>query len=202
MADWCSLIQQAFIARHMLDRHSYHAGPLSSCTEPECANDIIRLRSFLAGRSRPNRAALVAYRQGERYRLQRRFRKAMTPTASGPERWAAAKLASNLATEERDFLVRLRALGRGRDRAAGTCVGGNTDLWYEKLFLQYLRIKTAVFGLLVHRPGERGLNNFVDHFKQIKVYAPESALLRPAAHVEPGLRVHSVERRVAPDAWP
>jgi hypothetical protein len=79
---------------------------------------------------------------------------------------------------------------------------GTPDALFELLFLRYLRIKTTLFGLLVHSPGERGLKNFIGHFKQIKVYAPESGFLRPSEFAEPGLDVKAVERRVAPDDWP
>ena len=66
---------------------------------------------------------------------------------------------------------------------------------------QYLRVKTALFGLLVHPPGKRGLKQFLDHFQQIKIYAPEAGLMKPAAPNEPGLQVDATEYRVAPDAW-
>jgi adenosine deaminase len=72
---------------------------------------------------------------------------------------------------------------------------------YETLFVQYLRVKTAVFRLLVHAPGEDGLENFLPHFQQIKVYAPEADVLRPRPPNEPGLTIKGTEYRVAPDAW-
>ena len=75
------------------------------------------------------------------------------------------------------------------------------DEEYEILLLQYLRVKAALFGLLVHPPGRRGLRQFLDHFQQIKVYAPEADRMQPPAPNEPGLRVHATEYRVAPDAW-
>ena len=71
------------------------------------------------------------------------------------------------------------------------------DPSYETLFLQYLRVKTALFGLLVHPPGEHGLKKFLDHFQQIKVYAPESDEMRPGFPHEPQLKVSATEYRVA-----
>ncbi|HEX2093039.1 MAG TPA: hypothetical protein VHG28_11580 [Longimicrobiaceae bacterium] len=202
MGEWCDLIQQAFIARHVLDRHAYHAGPLSSCSDRECMEGAIRLRHFTSGRSRLGYSAAAYPWPGERYSLQRQVRKATEPAGWGRGDGRRHKLLSKLAAEERDILMRAFehlcvAETEPPDRTAD-----DIDPLYERLFLQYLRIKTAVFGLLVHPPGERGLKSFVDHFKQIKVYAPESALLRPAVHMEPGLRIRAVERRVAPDAWP
>lgn len=203
MADWCNLIQQAFIARHVLDRHAYHTGPLSNCADVECKEGRIRLRSFVAGRSTPIHVASAAYPwASERYRLQRQLRKATAAAAWDRNDGQRHKLLSKLATEERDILVRAFEHLRAAEAESVSEIVDDSHPSYEKLFLQYLRIKTAVFSLLVHRPGERGLKNFVDHFKQIKVYAPESSLPRPANHAEPGLRVHAVERRVAPDAWP
>jgi len=75
------------------------------------------------------------------------------------------------------------------------------DPVFETLFVQYLRVRTAVFRLLVHPPGERGLENFIKHFTQIKVYAPDAETLPPRSPVEEGLTVSAVEYRVAPDAW-
>jgi hypothetical protein len=93
---------------------------------------------------------------------------------------------------ERRILVRAFDLLRSQKRGDGE---------YEKMFLQYLRVKTAVFGLLVHSPGERGLKKFVQYFTQIKVYAHEANKLQPPKPVEPGLDVRATEYRVAPDAW-
>ena len=90
----------------------------------------------------------------------------------------------------------VRALSHLRPEAPNT-----VDDEYEALLLQYLRVKVALFRLLVHPPGERGLENFLDHFQQIKVYAPEADVMKPPAPNEPGLRVHATEYRVAPDAW-
>ena len=75
------------------------------------------------------------------------------------------------------------------------------DEEYETLLLQYLRVKIALFGLLVHPPGNRGLRQFLDHFQQIKVYAPEADQMKPRAPNEPSLQVRATEYRVAPDAW-
>ena len=75
------------------------------------------------------------------------------------------------------------------------------DKGYEALLLQYLRVKTALFRLLVHGPGKPGLKQFVKHFQQIKVYAPDADLTKPRRPNEPGLQVEATEYRVAPDAW-
>ena len=77
----------------------------------------------------------------------------------------------------------------------------SSDQVYDRLLLQYLRVKCALFRLLVHGPGERGLVRFLEHFSQIKVYEPRSDRLRPTKPVEPGLDVRSTEYRLAPDAW-
>ena len=41
----------------------------------------------------------------------------------------------------------------------------------------------------------------LEHFQQIKVYAPRADLLKPRVPNEPGLQVRATEYRVAPDAW-
>lgn len=207
MAEWCSLIQQAFIARRVLDRHAYHAGPLSTCADPVCMTGRMQLRSFVAGRTKPNQPRLKPYPwPGERYRLQRWLGEAMVPARPGRADVRRHGILSKLAAEERDILVRALEHVRAAETEPPDTALGDSD-WrdplYEMLFLQYLRIKTALFGLLVHPPGEHGLQRFLEHFTQIKVYAPESTFPRPASsHIEPGLRVHAVERRVSPDDWP
>lgn len=207
MAEWCSLIHQAFIARRVLDRHSYHADPLSTCSDPVCITGRMRLRSFVAGRTKANQPGLSPYPwPGERYRLQRRFWMDTGPTTPTQANVRRHCLLSKLAGEERDILVRAFEHVHAAETELPDAGPGDSDwrdLLYETLFLQYLRIKTALFGLLVHPPGEHGLQQFLQHFTQIKVYAPDSTLPRPvASHVEPGLRVHAVERRVSPDDWP
>lgn len=207
MAGWYSLLQQAFIAHRVLDRHAYHAGSLVTCKDPVCTDGRIRLRSFVAGRIKPHPLALTPYPwPDERYRLQRQLRLATELTKPGRADVRRHRLFSKLAAEERDILVRaFEHVHAAETEPPDARLGDSAwrDPLYETLFLQYLRIKTALFGLLVHPPGERGLKKFIEHFTQIKVYAPESALPRPAAgHVEPGLRIHAVERRVSPDDWP
>ena len=86
----------------------------------------------------------------------------------------------------------VRALSHLRPEVPNT-----VDEEYEALLLQYLRVKVALFRLLVHPPGERGLEKFLDHFQQIKVYAPEADVMEPPVPNEPGLRVHATEYRVA-----
>ncbi|MFY9822456.1 MAG: hypothetical protein WAM82_13815 [Thermoanaerobaculia bacterium] len=75
------------------------------------------------------------------------------------------------------------------------------DADFEALFLQYLRVKTAVFSMLVHAPGERGLEQFRTHFSQIKVYAPDAEYIPPDSQSGPELVVAATEYRVATDAW-
>ena len=91
--------------------------------------------------------------------------------------------------------------GSGRSRTFAWINRKRATMEYEALLLQYLRVKVALFRLLVHSPGERGLEKFLDHFQQIKVYAPEADVMKPPAPNEPGLRVQATEYRVAPDAW-
>ncbi len=207
MDEWCSQIQQAFIARRVLDQHTYHTDSLSTCSDPICTAGKMRLRSFVAGRTQPHTSRFTPYPwQGERYRLQRRVRDATDPMTHKRVSLRRHQLLANLGAEERDILVRAFAHVRAADTEPSDMHCGNgdwRDSFYETLLLQYLRIKTALFGLLVHPPGERGLKSFIQHFTQIKVYAPELTPSRPAAgHGESGLRVHAVERRVSPDDWP
>jgi hypothetical protein len=193
MAEWADLIRQAFVARRVLDRHSWHSDPLASCPDPGCETGKMALRAFLAGRTKPYGASGTAYPwPNDLIALARRYREANALTVLRRLPRVRTGMVRQQAAEERNLLV--RAFARFRPEVS-------QDLSYETLFVQYLRVKTAVFGLLVHSPGAHGLEKFIEHFNQIKVYAPESDALRPPKPDEPGLDVRATEYRVAPDAW-
>jgi hypothetical protein len=192
MTEWANLIRQAFIARRVLDRHSWHCSSLANCPDAVCETGRMALRSFLAGRAKPYSARGTAYPwSDELIPLARRYREANAPAILRRLPHIRMDLMRQEIAEENRLLV----------QAFAHLHEATPDPGYERLFLQYLRIKTAVFGLIVHPPGEHGLQNFVEHFNQIKVYAPESDLLRPRKPDEPGLDVQATEYRVAPDAW-
>jgi hypothetical protein len=194
MAEWSDLLRQAFIARRVLDRHAHHSASLGECPDHVCEEGRRKLRSFLAGRTKPYRATPTRYPwPNELIGLERRYRKTTTEAFLHRSDAGLRRLLAEKAAEERGLLVRAFAYLRPDDKDAH-------DPLYETLFVQYLRIETAVFGLLVHPPGERGLEKFLDYFLQIKVYAPETAFLPPPQPHEPGLRVQATEYRVAPDA--
>jgi hypothetical protein len=196
MAAWGDVIRQAFIARRILERHAGHSRVLTDCNEGDCAqvtNGV--LWRFTTGRTPIQRRGVTAYPwPDELVRLARRHRDAITPS-----------LLKRSNGERTDFMAQQAANERALLRLAIMYVRPDEresfDPLFERLFVQYLRVKVAIFGLLVHQPGEHGLRKFLEHFSQIKVYAPEAEFLRPRRPVEPGLQVHATEYRVAPDAW-
>ena len=194
MSEWGGLLRQAFIAGRLLDYHEGHVNPLSCCQHEHCKTGRPWLRAFIAGRTRSYPGSSFRYPWPEDlFRAERDRRK--VEQISGPH--GADGLAVWLRRETGEESRRLvRALSYLRPEEPNT-----VDDEYEALLLQYLRVKVALFRLLVHPPGERGLEKFLDHFQQIKVYAPEADVMKPPAPNEPGLRVHATECRVAPDAW-
>lgn len=206
MTEWGGLIRQAFVARRVLVEHAYHTREFSSCSDPICKRGKAALKSFIAGRTKPYHAVTTPYPwPNEQYKLLRKVRRAEMPVLPNGRNPGGHRLLLNMSAEESRLLVRAFSylcaaeadpFGSSRQNIAPP------DELYEQLFLQYLRVKTAVFRLLVHPPGERGLKRFLDHFRQIKVYVPDSALLRPTEQPEPGLFVAAVEHRVSPDDWP
>ena len=195
MSEWGGLLRQAFIAGRLLDYHEGHVGPLACCEQVHCKTGRPWLRAFIAGRTRSYPGGSFRYPWPEDLlRAEKRYRKTenqqLGPRGAGRRsEWLRRETA-----EESRRLV--RALSYLRPEEPNT-----SDEVYEALLLQYLRVKVALFRLLVHPPGERGLEKFLDHFQQIKVYAPEADVMKPPAPNEPGLRVHATEYRVAPDAW-
>ena len=195
MEEWAGLLRQAFIAGRLLDFHEGHGCPLGSCPHRRCQVGWARLRAFVAGRrSRyPGSGARYPWPEdllGE----ERRYRKAgegsLDPCGThGRSEWVRQETAKETRRLVRAF--------------SHLCPGEveTTDEEYEALLLQYLRVKTALFGLLVHGPGKPGLKRFLEHFQQIKVYAPKADRMKPRAPNEPGLQVRAIEYRVAPDAW-
>lgn len=195
LMEWGAVIRLAFIARRVLDRHTSHRGSLANCSDGDCTNvAVTTLRDFLVGRTRTYCETAVPYPwPDELVGLARRARPTKSKTGRQSGNSGSFDLIHLQTAEERGLL--------GRAFAHLCSESQSRDPLYERLFVQYLRVKTAVFRMLVHSPGERGLLKFLEHFQQIKVYAPESDSIRPRSPNEPGLRVLSTEYRVAPDAW-
>ncbi len=193
MAEWADLIRQAFIGRRVLDRHAGHAEPLRKCADEICEAARSALGRFLDGRAKPDYLTPTAYPWPDSMvSLGRSYREANTPSALRRSSHLRKNLVRQEADDERQILA--RAFTRLRSET-------KQDADYETLLLQYLRIKTAVFAMLVHPPGEHGLDKFLEHFNQIKVNAPEADSHKPPRPDEPGLSVVATEYRVAPDAW-
>lgn len=193
LAEWAAMIRLAFVARGVLDRHLHHAGRLAKCEE--CAVGLQTVHALTAGISIPYSRIAIPYPwQDELLHLRRHQRRFETAY----ERRAALSPGS-------DFTARLAASERVLMSRAFARVAPlqpeSADELYESLLLQYLRVESAVFGLLVHPPGEHGLEKFLEHFLQIKVYAPDADVVVPRRPQEPGLAVGATEYRVAPDAW-
>jgi hypothetical protein len=193
MAEWADLIRQAFIARRVIDQHSWHHDSLTDCSDPVCKTGRITLRTFMAGQTKSYTLTGTRYPWlEERDLLLREVRESANSVVGRQLAGASIDLLLKEANCERRILARSFGLLNSQKQR---------DREYEKMFLQYLRVKTAVFGLLVHSPGEHGLKKFVQYFTQIKVYAHEANKLKPRKPDEPGLDVRATEYRVAPDAW-
>lgn len=195
MTEWGDLLRQTFVARYVLRQHSWHRGVrLEHCKACESRHWRNDLRYFVQGQGRPASLTATPFPwQGYRVALERRWLDAKRPRSSGVERRSSEALRAD-AADERSYLS--RAVAHVRRNAEEPF-----DLEFETLLIQYLRVKAAVFGLLVHPTGVRGLKEFRKHFSQIKVYAPEAEKLRPQPRNEPGLSVAATEYRVACDAW-
>ncbi len=191
MSEWADLLRQALIARRVLDWHSWHGGtPLQQC---KCCNAEAwqnALRFFLQGRTKPFALSATPYPWPNelllRTRRYRSYSHRLRPDhVNDPVIGEAAA--------ERAMLT--RAFSYLQPDAA------SPDDLYEILFLQYLRVKTAVFRMLVDSPGRHGLDGFMEHFSQIKIYARHAEERRPRELHQPPLQVAAIEYRVAPDAW-
>ena len=195
MEEWAGLLRQTFIAGRLLDLHEGHVCRLGSCGDERCQVGRSQLRAFVDGRGSRYGGSGARYPWPEDLlREERRYREAgersLDPRdAEGRAGWVRGETAR----ETRRLVHAFSYLHPEEPETP--------DEEYEILLLQYLRVKTALFGLLVHPPGRRGLRRFLDHFQQIKVYAPNADLLKPRAPNEPGLQVRATEYRVAPNAW-
>ena len=195
METWTSLLYQAFVAGCLLDSHEGHAEPLNCCKDGHCEELRTRLRAFISGRSEAHSATVIRHPWSEELLgVGRKHRSAKGLTLYLDEDDGRA------AWTGRETLGEMRCLARAFSHVRLNPSEGRDEV-YEALLLQYLRVKVALFRLLVHPPGERGLERFLDHFQQIKVYAPEADMTKPPTPNEPGLRVHATEYRVAPEAW-
>lgn len=195
MAEWAGLLRQAFIAGRLLDHHEGHVNPLACCQHEVCRIARPWLKAFTAGRTRSHPGGSFGYPWPEDlFRAEKRYRRLVEEPLSSSGSDGRSKWLRQETAEESRRLVRAFSHLRPEEPFSD-------DEEYEALLLQYLRVKVALFRLLVHPPGERGLEQFLDHFQQIKVYAPEADLVHPPTPNEVGLRVHATEYRVAPDAW-
>jgi hypothetical protein len=195
MGQWAVLIRQAFIARRVLKSHSWHSDPFVTCTRGICMTARHVLVPFLTGRIAPLTIGRIAYPwPDELMTLARCYRQFNAPVSSRLKSKRRASPIQADAMEERRLVTRVFSKLNPEGEQL-------RDDKFEILFLQYLRIKTAVFRLLVHPPGEHGLEQFLEYFSQIKIYAGETDSLTPPIPDEPGLNVQATEYRVAPDAW-
>lgn len=190
--EWAAMIRFAFFARDLLDRHLRHAGVLADCED--CALACRSVSPLTHGRSPRYTDTTREYPWPDDLLALRRRQVLYERPTSTRLRARLTDFTSRLVTKESILLV--RSFDRLTPRQP-LC----EDALYENIFLQYLRVKTAVFALLVHPPGEPGLENFLDHFEQIKVYAPEADSRVARQPQEPGLIVRAIEYRVAPDGW-
>lgn len=188
LIEWGAMVRLAFAARALLERHLTHSGLLAQCEAKACVIGRQAVAALTHGRALDYGETTRTYPwPDEALALGRLDRQ--NDAEPNPDNFV-----SRLASQEQMLLVRAFDYVRPQ-------VSESHDHLFEKVLLQYLRVKTAVFGLLVHPPGEKGLNNFLDHFSQIKVYAPEADRIRPRVPDEPGLDVKATEYRIAPDAW-
>jgi hypothetical protein len=193
MLEWGDLLFSAFIARGLIERHCGHDHALDECKP--CRRGFATLQQFLAGAGRPYSFAGTLYPwPDDRFHLGRRYRDSHREGEFRRLQHKRRVFVREQAAEELAIVSR----GFGHAQAHRN---KSPDEDFDRLLLQYLRVKTALFRLLVHPPGEHGLKQFLDHFSQIKVYEPRSDRLRPARPIEPGLKVAATEYRVAPDAW-
>jgi len=195
MAEWGDTLCNAFIARGLLDRHAGHPALLDECQHLGCETGRTTLRHFMRGRGRPYSLTGTPYPwPSDRFRLARDYWDANAVGVFTRTQKKRRTFIREQTAEERSILARAFNHLRLREEEPH-------DEQYEILFLQYLRVKTALHGLLVHPTGEHGLANFLHHFSQIKIYEPRSDRLRPGKPDDPGLIVAATEYRVAPDAW-
>ena len=188
MAEWSEVLRHAFLAGEILKRHDGHGGSLAECPQEGCGQKVLRaLKGFKDGR----------WTQVAEHRMEYIWRDVRVRLAQQRRNLTESAMEFGAASgrvQEAEFLA--RAFARLQVDATES-----PDPNYERLLMQYLRVKSAVFGLLTHSPGAKGLDRFLDHFRQIKVYAPGSDELTAMSATEPGLDVCATEYRVAPDAW-
>lgn len=204
MKQWATLLLKAFAARRILTAHVQHTGPLKTCSFEPCQTTLNALSTFAAGRiNEHDPISTILSRSAYGVGLGKRLHRATRFIPPGRREYRE-DLLSNLSIEEHGFLANCFAYLESSELPVTTPAKRELgpDPVFEKLFLQYLRIKTALYRLVVHGPGEHGLQAFLRHFKQIKIYTPHEQLLHREPDYEPGLDIEHIERRIAPDAWP
>lgn len=186
---WLGQLHRAFIASDLLKSHATHRDRIEDCEH--CKVQWRRMSDLLpAGRGSTPIRAYPSPRQARDLAIEMRKARAerqlsRAPKSAGP-----------------DFLDRLV------DRESATLTAAfrrldkpGVDPRYEALLLQYLRIKTATYRMLVHAPGRHGLKKFLHHFTQIEAYQPSKTSVGVSAAQSPELNLRSTEYRVSPEDW-
>jgi len=189
MGIWFSQLRRAVVAADLLARHARHPGELKKCAD--CSHIWSKLNHLAAGRS--GSKSVMAYpwpAQARRLAQERR------------EAYRERKISGEPLASSADFIdkrveVESALLTSAFQRASSK----SQDPEYDKLLLQYLRIKTATHRMIVHAPGRHGLSKFLHHFSQIETYQPTKASLGTQAAQAPELDLRSTEYRVSPEDW-
>jgi hypothetical protein len=186
---WLGQLHRAFISSEVLRRHATHRRCLEDCTD--CKEHWKRLNNLMP--ARPEAGPIMAYpwsRQARQLTVELRQAKA-SRAANGNRSAGKRDILDRLVDEESATLT----------SAFRRLDGPDADPMYEALFLQYLRVKTACYRMLVHAPGQHGLQKFLHHFTQIEAYQPSKTSVGVRAAKSPELDLRSTEYRVSPEDW-
>lgn len=189
MGVWFSQLRRAAVAADLLGRHARHAGDINDCAD--CCPIWSRLDDLLAGKS--SSKSVMSYPWPTQARAFAKGRR---------DALRARKQHGSQLAQPADFLDSQVESESVMLTAAFSKVhfeGENPN--YEKLLLQYLRIKSAVYRMIVHAPGRHGLAKFLHHFSQIETYQPSKTSLGLQAAQSPELDLRSTEYRVSPEDW-
>lgn len=182
--DWTSWLVRALLARRVLAQRILgvpRPGPLDAVrqlADEELAMDELR-EGQLRRREGRREAALLRL-------LLHRSHRAPRPTGLQAV-WAADPLSDGCPWPEGRLLQRgFRSIGLATED--------------ERLFVQMLRVKTALFRFLVSDPTRPGLSTFVQTYSRIGAYEGTlGAAALDLAAADPGMTLDAVEVRMRPD---
>lgn len=191
--EWRGWLIRALLARRVLAAHVRHPYPSALAACPDCLNDS-EVSQALGELAQGRLSHTDRFREARLALFARKVSFRRHPIRHTSDVWHNDPLGGENALPEAILMARSFAYLSRQDQT------GQRDLFYARLWVQYLRIRCQLYRHIVDNPAEVGLSTFSTRYHRVSEYlgldfetlAPNLAL------DEPELDLKAVEVRSAP----